>query len=162
MNKPKKNITITNPLTDIIFSNTNQAGQTNRQAVIDQAVLEFNESYINYLLVALGAGHLHKSIIYGNPVIEFSLDQDTWNAEIKGSDLVTQRGTTDKKDLSISISKQDAVEAILSNDIEQFMRDLVSKDRIQMEMIASKLELGSKGYLAMYKEVTGEDAPIEE
>jgi len=160
---PPTEIVLENPLKNLVFANTDTAtGQIDKEAVIEQAVIEFNADYINYLLVALGVGNLHKSLLgYGNPIVEFKMDQDYWNSEVDSGALRTQQGQASDPDLRISMSKTEAVEALLSSDMEAFMKQSVTNGNTQIEMIAGKVELGSKGYLSMYKDITGEEPDIE-
>jgi hypothetical protein len=45
----------------------------------------------------------------------------------------------------------------LAEDMTVFMKDSVSKGRTEIELLAGKFTLASKGYLQMYKDITGED-----
>ncbi len=156
-------IVLENPLKNIVFTNTNVYGEVNKMQVIKEAVLEFDEDYINYVLIALGVSNLHKSNIgYGNPVIKFVLGDEVWISELEGGNLVTENVESDGEDLMVILSKQEAVEALLASDVEGFMKDSVVSGRTEIEMIAGKVELASKGYLSMYKELTGEEVEIEE
>ncbi len=156
--KPKNTVVLENPLKDIVIANTNSQGQVNVEAVIQQGISEFNENYINYLLAALGVNNLHKSLVgYGNPVVEFNIEGEKWSSEIINGGLYTQKNPADDPDLIISIPRQEAVLALLSPNIEQFMKDSVYNGNTQIEMVAGKVELGSKGYLKMYTDLTGEE-----
>lgn len=157
----KTEIILTNPLKNIVVANTNEAGEVDVAAVLTQGILEFDENYINYLLVAVGVGNLHRSLLYGNPFIEFNLDEETWSSELIKGALNTKKQIIDNEDLRITISKEKAVKALLSQNIEQFMKDSVANGETQIEMISGKTELFSKGYLNMYKELTREDIEIE-
>ena len=123
--------------------------------VIAQGILEFNEDYINYILVALGVGYLHKSPLFENPLIEFVLGDEVWSSEVIKGFPNSEKKEIDNEDLRISISKEETVRALLSPDIEQFMKDSVASGDTQIEMIAGKAELFSKGYLEMYGELEG-------
>jgi hypothetical protein len=161
--KSTNQITLENPLKNIVFANTNAEGLVNKQAVIEQAIIEFNGEYINYLLVALGVNNLHSSYVgYGNPSVEFVLENEAWTSEVIDNGLQTSQTQTEEEDLRISISKQEAVEALLSPDIEAFMKSSVINGNTQIEMVSNKVELASKGYLSMYKEITGEELDVEE
>lgn len=155
--RPAANIVIENPLKDIVFANTNEVGVVNKKAVIEQGVMEFNVDYINYLLVAMGVGNLHKSLIYGNPRVEFILDNEVWSSELVSEGLDTRQTNIDDPDLRISMSKEEAVEALLAENAVEFMKDSVLNGGTQIEMIAGNIELGSKGYLTMYNELIGEE-----
>ena len=157
----KTEIILTNPLKNIVVENTNEAGEVDVAAVLVQGVLEFDENYINYILAALGVGNLHRSLLYGNPFIEFNLGNEVWSSELVKGGLNTKKQIIDNEDLRITISKEEAVTALLSQNIEQFMKDSVANGGTQIEMIAGKTELFSKGYLTMYKELTGGNVEVE-
>jgi len=158
----KTEIILVNPLKDIVVANTNEVGEVDVAAVFAQGVLEFDENYINYLLVALGVGNLHKSLLYGNPFIEFNLGDETWSSELVKGALNTKKQFIENEDLIIIISKEEAVRALLSPNIEQFMKDSVDNGGTQIEMISGKTELFTKGYLDMYTQLTGEVVAIDE
>ena len=159
--KSGNKIVLENPLKNLVFANTNAEGQVDYNAVLQQGILEFDEDYINYLLVALGVGNLHSMIGFGNPIVEFNLDGEVWNSEVIKGGLNTRRGLNENKDLVISISKKEAVKGLLSSDLEQFMKDSVYNGNTQIEMVAGKIELFGKGYLSMYTQLTGEEEDIE-
>ncbi len=147
---PENTIVLQNPLVGIVVANTVN-GNVNQEAVIREGVLKFNETYIVYLLVAMEISDLHKSNIgYGNPKIEIILDEEDWNCEL-GSNFLTKKGKSDDPDIRILMSKENAVKALMSSDIKQFMKNLVSNGKVQIEMVAGKVELLSKGYLEMSK-----------
>ena len=174
-------IVLENPLKDIILANTKER-VINQKAVIKEGVLNFDQTYINYLFSALGTSYLHKSLFgYGNPKIELVMDSgeskfspdstnpndnsqgfaddETWNSELGDVNNI-QKTASDDPDIRVRMSKEEAVRALLSTDIKQYMKDDVSNGKVQIEMIAGKVELYSKGYLDMYKALTGEDANI--
>lgn len=155
--KPKIEIYLENPIAGIVLKYTNEAGYTDKAEVIKEGVMEFNKDYINYILVALGVGYLHKSPLFENPLIEFDLAGDVWNSEIKKGMPDSRKGQIEDEDLRISISKEEAVEALLASNIEEFMKQSVANGNTKIEMIAGKTELFSKGYLDMYQELTEED-----
>lgn len=157
----KTEIILTNPLKNIVVENTNEAGEVDVVAVLAQGILEFDENYINYILAALGVGNLHRSLLYGNPFIEFNLDNEVWSSELVKGGLNTKKQIIDNEDLRITISKEEAVRALLSQNIEQFMKDSVANGGTQIEMVAGKIELFGKGYLTMYKELTAENIEVE-
>jgi len=160
--RPAANIVIENPLKNIVFANTNEVGVVNKEAVVEQGVMDFNAEYINYLLVAMGVGNLHKSMIgYGNPKIEFVLDDEVWSTELTRNGFNTGQVSIDDPDLRISMSKEEAVEALIAENAVEFMKTSVYNGGTGVEMIAGKVELGSKGYLAMYNELTGEEIEAE-
>ena len=153
-------IVIENPMKGIVFANTLN-GIANETAIIEEGVFNFNETYINYLFGALGTSFLHKSSLgYGNPKIEMVMGSDEiWNSEL-GDAFKIQKTASDDPDIIVRMSKEEAVRALMASDTKQYMKDSVANGKIQIEMIAGKIELYSKGYLDLYKELTGKDANI--
>jgi hypothetical protein len=148
-------VVMENPMKKIVDANKDASGKINEQAVIKQGVAEFNVDYINYILLALGVGNLQSSVVFGNPVVELGLDNEVWSSEIKDNSLNTKIGANDNKDLRVTMSKEEAVRALLSYDIKQFMKDSVNNGNTKIEMIAGKPELLAKGYLTMYNGLKG-------
>ena len=159
--KSPTHIVLENPMKAIILANTNNAGEVNLEKVIQQGEIDFNEDYINYILAALGTNYLHKSILGKNPVLELVLEGQTWNSDILNGIPNSQIGAIDNEDLRVSLTKEEAVKAILSSDIKQFMKDSVANGNTKIELVAGKVDLFSKGYLEMYKQLTGEEIKSE-
>lgn len=154
-------ITIENPLKNIVFANTNQAGEIDGEAVIQQGIEQFNENYIIYLLVSLGTNNLHKSYTgYGPAKINLIIDDETWSAQIEKG-LSVQKSSVDDPDLIIKMSKQTAVESLLSPNIQSHLKSSVNSGQVSLELVAGKVELASKGYLKMYTQLTGEEISVE-
>jgi hypothetical protein len=150
-------IVIENPLKNILVANTNSGGVVDTDKVVEQGGVDFNEDYINYVLAALGTGYLHKSILGENPLLELVLENEVWSSEIIQGVPNSKKGQIDKEDLRITMNKEEAVKALLSSDIKQFMKDSVANGNTKIEIVAGKAELFSKGYLEMYKKMTGEE-----
>ena len=156
-------VVIENPLKNIVFAHTdNVTGEVDKEAVIEQGLIEFNEEYINYILAALVTGYLHKSFVGENPFLELVLDDEVWHSEIISGVPNSGLGSIENEDLRISLPKEEAIKAILSENIEQFMKDSVANGNTQIEMVVGKTELFSKGYLDMYKALTGKEIILEE
>ncbi len=148
-------VVLENPMKKIVQGIVNQDEPATQETIIQEGIKEFNEDYINYILLSLGVGGLHSFFGYGNPIVEMNLDNEIWSSEIIGGGLRTMKTGNNNKDLIIAISKEEAVKALLSPDIAQFIKDSVINGRTQLEMIAGKPELLSKGYLDMYKKLSG-------
>lgn len=157
-----KTITLEHPLKNIVFANTNKAGMVNKEAVVEQALLEFDINYINYLIVALGVNKLKKSLVgYGNPKIEIIIDEEVWSTEVVGGDLKTQEGEIEEEDIKVVMTKREAIEGLLSSDLKTYIVQSVQEGRTSIEMVAGKPELLSKGYFGMYEELTGGKVEVE-
>jgi len=147
----KNRVVLENPLKNIILKNTNEKGEINKEKVVEQAIIEFDNDYINYILIALGANKLYRSKIgYGNPRIELSIDEEVWSSEIVDNSFVTSKTTIENEDIIIKTSRKEMVESLLAKDIKVFMKDSVNSGITTIEVVAGKLELLSKGYLDMY------------
>ncbi|MFA5174193.1 MAG: hypothetical protein WC438_03350 [Candidatus Pacearchaeota archaeon] len=161
--KETDKIILENPTSNIVLKYAgvgNNLNEEQTQEVINEALLEFNKDYINYILVALGIHNLHKSPTFENPKIEILLGEDVWSSEIIKGVPNTQNSWIDDEDIKITLSKEEAVKAILSSNIESFIRKSVSNGNIKIEMIAGKPELFGKGYLTLYKDLTGEEIEV--
>ena len=157
----REKIVLENPLKDIVlkYSVGGEVSAEDVDAIVEEAVLEFNEDYINYLLVALGINNLHKSFTFETPKIEIDVGE-VWSSEIIDGVPNTNKNEIENEDIKISLTKQEAVMTLLSQNIEQFMKDSVSGGRTNIEMVAGKVELFSKGYLSLYKDLTGDELEV--
>ncbi len=144
-----QNLTLENPIKSM--TNNNPAMQ--KSEIISQAVGNFNGSYIDYFLVALGANKLHKSATMENPKIELSLEGENWNSEINSGIPSTKMGAIDDEDIKISLSKEKLVELMIEEDLESAIKQEFSEGEIQIERIAGETELFSKGYLTLYNKL---------
>ena len=130
----------------------NMSVQLLNQPTIKEGVKNFDVNYINYLLAALGVNKLHYGIGFGNPKIEFVVGDEFWSTEIKNGGFNTKNGQQDDPDLIISISREEAVRALLASDIKVFMKKSVVDGRTKIQTMSGKAELLSKGYLSMYEQ----------
>jgi hypothetical protein len=146
-------VVLENPMKKIVERNLNPDNSVNPEKVIEDGIKEFNENYINYLLLALGVDKLHSFPGFGNPVVELMLDNEVWSSEISEGALITKKMPNENLDLRFTLSKEEAVKALLSSDMKQFMKDSVANGRTQIEMIAGKPELLAKGYLDLYNAI---------
>ena len=142
-----------NPLQDIINKNTDANGKINQNAVIKQGVIEFNKNYINYILIALGVNNLHKTILGDTPKVEFILGDEIWSSEVTNNQLNTQNQPIVSPDITISMSKEEAVKAILSDNLDQFMKTSVINGNTKINMLSGKITLVEKGYVDMYNKI---------
>lgn len=154
--KSKERKEVKNPLQSIIEI------AKSKEEIIEMGVMDFNEEYVSYVLFAIGADELHDPLFSDNhPKIEFQIDI-TYNSEIIDGEIITMEGAIEDEDIVISSTKEEIIEAILSEDMGSYMEDSVREGRTEIEMIADETELFSKGYLVMYKEITGEELGGEE
>lgn len=119
----------------------------------EQAVMQFNESFVYYLLYTIGAYNLHNAPLSSeNPQIEFVIGEDSYNANIVGGEIFVSKGVVNSEDVIIRTTKQEAVMMIKDrNYVVQSFND----GKSSMDLIASKSTLLGKGYLGIYEKLTG-------
>lgn len=157
LSKSQKKQIIENPLKEIIQANTNAEGKINKDKIIEQGVKNFNEDYIDYILISSGVNELHKSIIgHENPSIELVINNEIWSAEISDGNLITKKSSIENEDFKVYISKEQIIGAILSENPAKFLKKSFLDGSIKAEIIASKTEIISKGYLGMYQRLSGD------
>ncbi|MEK6914493.1 MAG: hypothetical protein AABW83_02475 [Nanoarchaeota archaeon] len=150
----KQEIILENPLKKIIINNTNEAKITNIEKIKEQALLDFNRKYIDYILLYLEIDELHKSNLgYGNPNIKFILDDESWNTEIANGILSTKKQQSNDEDMIIKTSRKEIINILLSENINLAIENSLKSKNIEIELVADKIELVSKGYLSMYNEL---------
>lgn len=150
-NKKQESI-LEHPLKNIVIANTNKVGVIDKEKVMQQAIADFNEDYINYLSLSLGINKLHNSNFgYGNPKIKFVLENEVWSIEIIENSLLTKKQDITEEDFIIRITKKDIINILLSQDVKSSMENSVRSGNVKIEIVADKLELVSKGYLDIYK-----------
>ncbi|MBR9704983.1 hypothetical protein GOV12_06225 [Candidatus Pacearchaeota archaeon] len=153
-------VVINNPMLEIIGMNTDESGNVDTETVVNEGIINFDENYIKYIILSMGASKLHSSVIYGKAKLELVLDDEVWGVEIDRG-MSVSKSLIEDPDLRIVMTKREAVLALLSSDIKKYMKDSVSNKNTGIEMISGKVELFSKGYLDMYKELTGEEIEVE-
>ena len=123
----------------------------------EQAIIEFDESYIDYMIFAIGGWKLHNPPLSKNiPKIKVIVDNETYVSEITEGQIVTEKKDIDKEDIIITTSKEELVNAILSFEIKQYIKNSVAEGKTSIELVAGYTTLFSKGYLSLYEEMTGE------
>ena len=111
---------------------------------------------IALLLYSIKAYELHNPPFSKNtPKIEISIENEAFNSEIINGKIKTQKGAINNKDIQIKTSKSEFLKILNSKDIKKELQNSAETGNLEIEMRAGKLELASKGYLNIYKEVTG-------
>mgnify|MGYP001602201403 CR=1 FL=1 len=122
----------------------------------EDAVNAFNESFVLYLLASIGAGNLHNAPFSSAfPTLEIVVSDVHYNAVVEDGRIKVDRGDVPDEDIRIISSAGEAVKMMRDkNFIENSFRSGAS----QIELVAGKAELFAKGYLQIYRELTGKDA----
>ena len=154
----KEEFIYVNPLVEILEGYEQQGIEINETAIINQAELEFDQDYINYVLFAMSAWKLHNPPFSSEkPIIRVVLDQEeTYFSEVIDGQILTYGGDTENPDIVITTTKRETIQAMLAEDMAGFMKESVAQGRTGIEMLASTIKLASKGYLQMYEDITGE------
>ena len=120
---------------------------------IEQGVKEFDESYVFYLLYSIGAYNLHNPpLSYDKPRIEIDTEDKIYNAVIEGGKINVFLGEIDDEDIRIKTTKEELVLVLKNKD---YFKESFSSGKSSMDLVADKTKLFSKGYLNLYKELTG-------
>ena len=120
------------------------------------ALAGFNSDYVNYLVFAIGGWKLHNSPVYNEkPVIKVTVDGENFASEIANGVISTEKKDIDNADIEIITSKQEIINSIRSGDIKKYVQDSIAAGKTSLELKAGYSTLFSKGYLNLYKDITG-------
>jgi hypothetical protein len=113
-----------------------------------------NENYISYVLNDLGCYKL-KSYLQDSPKILVLVDDEKFNSEVIKGNITTRKGEISNEDIKIITTKQEVINSILYG--SNYMQESVSAGNTTLELKASYTKLFAKGYLLLYKELTGKE-----
>ena len=120
---------------------------------IEEAITNFDESFLFYLLYSIKAYNLHNPPLSSDkPKINILVDDDFYNAVIENGRIDISIGEIENPDIIIRTSKEESVK-MLKN--KGYIQESFSSERSKIELKASKSVLFSKGYLSLYNEITG-------
>lgn len=158
--KTNNTIILNNPL-DGVLKELNQDNLTNNnlslESILSKAEKEFNQTYINYMLYAIGAGCLHDNpLSRKNPKILFKVGEDYYTSTIVNKNIFTEKSFSDSVDISVITSKKEVILAMVSDDLGEYMKESISNGLTVIEMKGSLTDLIAKGYVSMYEELTDE------
>jgi len=156
--EPDINITFKNPVSEVMDRLEQQSINISKDEIIEQAELEFNSEYITYALYAMSAYKLHNPLFSSDtPKINVVLDgTDNYYSEVVDGKITTFQESVGENDINIISTKKEIINAMLADDISEFMSDSVRNGGTGIEMVGGNLKLASKGYLQMYEDITGE------
>lgn len=115
----------------------------------DEAVAKFDENFVYYILVSIGARDLHNPPFSSDtPKINFYVGEDVYNAEVDDGRIEVAKGEVSEADITIRTSKLEAVKMTRNRN---YVVESFSNGGSEIELVASKTKLASKGYLGMYE-----------
>ncbi|MFH1307995.1 MAG: hypothetical protein ABIH72_04040 [archaeon] len=115
--------------------------------------------HITYLLNEIGAYRLHAPPFSSDrPKIQTVSDNKIFFSVVKkGGSIETTEGDQEDEDLIIIISGQEVYDSLISSNTTEFIQNSVIEGRTGIEIMAGETEMFGKGYLGLYKELTGQD-----
>jgi len=120
---------------------------------VEKAVEVFNESFIYYVLVQIKAYNLHNpSLSSDTPKIEFYVDSDVYNVVVDKGAITVSEGFISGPDVRIRTTKTEAVKMVQDS---TYISKSFNDGKSSFEQIAGVVTLASKGYINLYKELTG-------
>lgn len=118
-----------------------------------EAVEQFDENFVYYLLYSVKAYNLHKAPLSSDsPKIEVYAGDVVYNAEIVSGKIYVSQGEIAKKDIIIYTTKEEAVKMLQDS---SYIQSSFSEGKSSAEKIEGQSILFGKGYLSLYTELTG-------
>lgn len=112
--------------------------------------------HVTYLLNELGAYNLRSTPLTGNnPVIEIRVGEDNFKSVVTRGVIETSKGFAENPDIKIFTLREEVAKAIVSGNIKDYMRGSISEGKTTIELATGYSTLFAKGYLSLYKELTG-------
>lgn len=145
----RNNLVISNTSTSNITesSEAENEGSSNEIAVED---IEIDENFISYILNEIDAWKLHKSpFTFEDPIINIEVDDKKFYSKLGGS-IETYSGLSQNADLVFYVNEDDLIDSILSENPKDVFSDSVKSGRSNVKLLASEVELFSKGYTELY------------
>jgi len=120
---------------------------------LEEGINEFDEGYIEYLFYELKAYELHNPpLSKDTPRIELDVDSEKYNVLISNGLIKVYFGEIDDEDIMIKTSKEEIVKSLQD---KEYIKESFSSGKSEFELVANKATLFSKGYLSLYKDLTG-------
>lgn len=133
----------------------NSTNHTNIVPIIDENTV-LSEAHINYVLTEMEFYNLHNIPLSSEtPKINLKIDDDWYSSEVKEGKITTKIGEITNPDLIIYTSSKEILDSIISTKTNEYMKESVSNGNTKIELNSGYTELFSKGYLSLYKELTG-------
>lgn len=120
---------------------------------VEEAVQQFNETFVLYLLYQAKAYNLHNPPLSSEiPVIEVVVEDSSYTGNVQQGIISVSRGIPQKKDIVLTTTKEEAVKMMKN---PSYVKESFSSGASAIELVEDKTTLFSKGYLGLYTELTG-------
>jgi len=144
----------------IILIIPSQEISTQQEKISDINKSIVGEQQINLILYSLKANELHNPPFSKNtPKIEWVIDGDVYSSEIVKGKIKTVKDKKGEPDIRIIMSSEEFLN-ILKSDSNLYLQESVKSGKTKIELLAGKTELFAKGYLSLYKEISGKDFSV--
>ena len=148
---------IQNPITQFSLSSDNNFTLGNNKSLIvegnilgDANKSIVQESLIKYASVILELYNLHNIPFTSiTPKIQVNIDQDVYSVEIITGNILVKTGQMQNPDIKITTTRDEILKMVNDN---SYIKESISSGKTNIEMVANKLILFSKGYSALYNE----------
>lgn len=119
----------------------------------EEAVSQFDENFVVYLLISIEAYNLHNPPLSSNkPKIGIYVSDKVFNAVISRGQIDVEEGKIDNEDIAIDTTKEEAV--LMLRD-KNYIVESFNSGKSSVELKADKATLFAKGYLNLYSKLTG-------
>lgn len=121
---------------------------------LEEAAARFDESFVYYLAVSIGAYNLHNPPLSSNkPKIEIFVGEERYNIVVRKGEIEVGSGGIEGEDILIRTSVEEAVKMMQDRN---YVKESFLAGESSIELVAEKSTLFAKGYLGLYTELTGE------
>lgn len=121
--------------------------------------VKIDEDFIAYSANEIGAYKLHNDPRTGEPArIEFVISDinKVYTVRIKDNVPVAYEGRVDNPDIRLTMDKLTFLKMVTSQNFDQEIATAVSQGKVTVEVLASEVTVGLKGYKAIYDAIVKE------
>jgi hypothetical protein len=117
------------------------------------AVERFDESFVLYLLYSLGVDKLKNPPLSSEePKIVIYVGEDIYSGLVRDGGVGVGRGQVEGPDIIIRTTASEVVQMLRDRN---YVVESFAEGKSGVVLVAGKVELGVKGYLGLYRELTG-------
>jgi len=119
----------------------------------EQALLNFDESFVFYLLYNMKAYNLHNPPLSSDyPKMEVDVGGEIFSANVKKGLISVRSAQILNRDVVIRTTKEEVIGMIRN---KNYIQESFNDGSSSFELVASKTALFAKGYLNFYNGITG-------
>jgi hypothetical protein len=136
-----------------------ERGKNPVEDLTDQEAEEkLNKTFVRYLLYEIKADELHNPPLSSDtPKINIDITDLDFGAEIVDGSITVKENPLPTADIKIITTRKEAIKMLRN---KNHIAESFNSGASQIELLASKTKLFSKGYLDLYTELTGQEAGI--